>query len=55
MTRDDVKKILMMMSAAYPNFKPQDKTVTINTWYMICTEHRPVDRKDENCRYSAAA
>nr|DAL12552.1 MAG TPA_asm: replisome organizer [Bacteriophage sp.] len=39
MTRDDVKKILMMMSAAYPNFKPQDKTVTINTWYMMLSEY----------------
>lgn len=39
MTRDDVKKILMMMSTAYPNFNPKDKTVAINMWHTMLAEY----------------
>lgn len=33
MTRDETIEILMVIQAAYPNYKPQDKTVTVNLWY----------------------
>lgn len=32
MTREETIKILMVMQAAYPNYKPQDKTVAVNVW-----------------------
>lgn len=32
MTREETIKILMIVQAAYPNYKPQDKTVTVNLW-----------------------
>lgn len=35
MSREEVIKLLMSVQAAYPNFKVQDKTVTVNTWYMM--------------------
>lgn len=35
MTRDETKKILMMIQAAFPNFKPPDKTVAVNTWFLM--------------------
>ena len=35
MTRDETKKILMMMQASFPNFKPPDKTVTVDTWFLM--------------------
>ena len=31
-TRDETIKILMVVQAAYPNYKPQDKTVAVNVW-----------------------
>lgn len=38
MTRDDVIKLLMMVQAAYPNYKPPDKTVTVNMWHEMLKE-----------------
>lgn len=35
MTRDEIKKALMVIQAAYPNYKPPDKEITVNTWYEI--------------------
>lgn len=32
MTREETIKILMVMQAAYPNYKPEDKTVAVNVW-----------------------
>ena len=32
MTREETIKILMVVQAAYPNYKPQDKTITVNLW-----------------------
>lgn len=32
MTRDETIKILMVVQAAYPNYKPRDKTVAVNVW-----------------------
>lgn len=39
MTRDEVINILMIIQAAYPNYKPQDKTVAANTWYMMLKDY----------------
>lgn len=35
MSRDEVIQLLMSVQAAYPNFKVQDKTVTVNMWHMM--------------------
>ena len=34
MNREETKKILMIIQAAYPNYRPDDKTTTVN----LCTE-----------------
>lgn len=39
MTRKEVITILMVIQAAYPNYKPQDKTVAVNTWYMMLKDY----------------
>ena len=39
MTRDEVIKLLMMIQAAYPNYKPQDKTVAVNIWHEMLKEY----------------
>lgn len=39
MQRKDVVKVLMMIQAAYPNYKPQDKTIAVNTWYMMLKDY----------------
>lgn len=39
MTRDETKKIIMVISAAYPNFKPQDLRMTVDTWHMMLDEY----------------
>lgn len=39
MTRDEVIKLLMMIQAAYPNYKPTDKTITVNMWYEMLKEY----------------
>lgn len=39
MTREETKKILMMVQASYPNFNPPDKTVTINTWFLLLKDN----------------
>lgn len=39
MTRDEVIKMLMVIQAAYPNYKQQDKTVAANTWYMMLKDY----------------
>lgn len=39
MTREEVIKMLMVIQAAYPNYKQQDKTVAANTWYMMLKDY----------------
>lgn len=39
MTRDEIKEMLMVIQAAYPNYNPQDKTVAVNTWYMMLKDY----------------
>lgn len=38
MTRDETIKILMVVQAAYPNYNPQDKTITVNLWSEMLEE-----------------
>ena len=39
MTREETKQMLMVLQAAYPNYRPQDKTIAINTWYDALCSH----------------
>lgn len=39
MTREETQEILMVIQAAYPNYKPQNKTFTINIWYQSLQEY----------------
>ncbi len=42
MTREETKQMLMVLQAAYPNYRPQDKTIAINTWYdALCSHPAP--------------
>lgn len=38
MTRDETIKILMVIQAAYPNYKPPDKTVAVNVWAEMMSD-----------------
>ena len=38
MLREEAAKLLMMMQGAYPNYKPLDKTVTVNTWHLALSD-----------------
>ena len=38
MTREDTIKILMVIQAAYPNYKPQDKTIAVNVWSEMLSD-----------------
>lgn len=37
-TRDETIKILMVIQAAYPNYKPPDKTVAVNVWAEMMSD-----------------
>lgn len=39
MTREETKQILMSIFAAYPNYKPSDKTVAVNLWSEMLSEY----------------
>jgi hypothetical protein len=39
MTREEVIKLLMMIQAAYPNYKPQDKTIAVNMWHEMLKDY----------------
>ena len=38
-TRDETIELLMMVQAAFPNYKPPDKTVAVNTWFMMLADY----------------
>ena len=38
MTRDEAKHLVMMVSAAYPNWKPLNLTETVDTWAVMLEE-----------------
>lgn len=39
MNRDETKKILMVISATYPNFKIEDKTQAIDAWNIMLSDY----------------
>lgn len=39
MTRDETKKLLLTIEAAFPNFKPADATLTVDTWHWALEEY----------------
>lgn len=39
MTREETKKILMIMQASFPNYHPQDLKATLNTWEVMLQEY----------------
>ena len=39
MTREETIQLLMMVQAAYPNYKPQDKTIAVNMWHEMLKDH----------------
>lgn len=43
MSREEVQEVLMAVQALYPNFNPQNKTVTINAWCMMLEEYNVKD------------
>lgn len=38
MTREEAIKVLMVIQAAYPNYKPQDKSVIVNVWTEMLSD-----------------
>lgn len=43
MTREEVQKLLMGITATFPNFHVEDKTATIDTWLMLLEEYSYID------------
>lgn len=39
MTREETKKLLMVVSASYPNFRPQDISRTVDVWHMMMADY----------------
>lgn len=39
MTRDETKKIIMVVVASYPNWKPNDLSFTVDAWHMMLSEY----------------
>ena len=38
-TRDETIELLMIVQAAFPNYKPPDKTVAVNTWFLMLSDY----------------
>ena len=38
-TREETIELLMMVQAAFPNYKPPDKTVAVNTWFLMLSDY----------------
>lgn len=39
MTRDETKKILMVVQSVYPNFNPPDKSIAIDAWQTMLSDY----------------
>ena len=39
MTREEIVNLLMTIQAAYPNYKPQDKTIAVNMWHEMLKDY----------------
>lgn len=51
MTRDEVKKIIAAMMAAYPNYHPQDLTHTVDIWAAMLIDFEYAAVSDALKRY----
>lgn len=40
MTRDETKRIIQVMVATYPNYKPNDLSNTVDVWHMMLEEYQ---------------
>jgi hypothetical protein len=43
MTRDETKKIIMLMGAVYPNFKPDDPKAMVDAWHLMLSDFEYAD------------
>lgn len=39
MTRDETKKLVMIIASSYPNFKPADMSMTVDVWANMLAEY----------------
>lgn len=39
MTREETQKLLLTISSIYPNFKPEDKTLTVDSWHWALEDY----------------
>lgn len=39
MTREETQELLLAISSLYPNFKPENKTLTIDSWHWALEEY----------------
>lgn len=39
MTRDEAKKIVMIIVSTYPSFKPLDMSMTVDSWYFFLADY----------------
>ena len=39
MTREEVKKLIMIITSSYPNFKPADMSMTVDVWASMLSEY----------------
>ena len=42
MTREETQELLLAINSLYPNFKPEDKTITVNSWHWALEEYPAV-------------
>ena len=40
MTREETKKIIMVIASSYPNFRPNDLRQVVDTWHMMLEEFK---------------
>ena len=43
MTRDEAKKVVMIIDAVYPNWNPEDLTFTVNAWATMLKDYAYAD------------
>lgn len=39
MTREETVKLMMMIQAAFPNYKPAEKSITVNMWHLMFQDY----------------
>lgn len=39
MTRDEMKKIIMVIASSYPNWKPMDLSMTVDVWHSMLSDY----------------